>query len=472
MSFSLDQPFIFVDLETTGANPERDRITEIGLVAWEGGEAREWSTLVNPQTTIPPFICQLTGISDAMVAQAPAFADIAAEVMARLQGHVFVAHNARFDYGFLRNEFKRAGLDFRARVICTVKLSRKLFPGEYKHNLDAVAARNGLSADGVRHRALTDARLIHQFLVKLRQELPEDTLAGVLADISRQAGPPAGLDAEMIDRLPDGEGVYLIFGEAGQPLYVGRSKQLQRGVLAHFAPPGRGNKALRIQQPISRIEWVSTAGEFGAMLAEAKLLKSLEPSLNPPRRGQAELCAWRYLPNADGSAQVQLVHAAELDFGREAGLYGLYANPREANHTLRKIAEVHKLCLVRLGLEQAGRRRAAPCSAMPLGRCRGACVGKETALSHQARVSAVLAKLALARWPYAGAVLIREQNPGSTACDLHLIDHWRYLGSAANEAEMQVLLANPPPGEFDADIYKLLNKQLREGSGLKVETIS
>lgn len=119
---------------------------------------REWSTLVDPEIAIPGFIQTLTGISDDMVRDAPTFAEVAEEVLQRLQGRLFIAHNARFDYGFLKSEFSRAGHEFRSAVLCTVKSSRKLFPEHRKHNLDALIERHGLSANG-RHRALADAKL-------------------------------------------------------------------------------------------------------------------------------------------------------------------------------------------------------------------------------------------------------------------------------------------------------------------------
>ena len=156
MPEKLFEPMVFVDLETTGATGTVDRITEIGIVEVnEEGEVREWSSLVNPQTSIPPFIQNLTGISDAMVAEAPTFEELAEEVLMRLHGRLFVAHNARFDYGFLKNEFKRVGVDFKATVLCTVKLSRKLFPQFSKHSLDALIERHGLVCSA-RHRAMGD----------------------------------------------------------------------------------------------------------------------------------------------------------------------------------------------------------------------------------------------------------------------------------------------------------------------------
>src|SRR5262245_15055712 len=125
----LDAPLAIVDLETTGAHPVWDRVTEIAVLEVEAGEiCAEWSTLVNPGTSIPPAIQALTGITNAMVADAPSFEELAAQLYERLDGRVFVAHNARFDYGFLRHEFERAGLRFQARTLCTVKLSRRLYP--------------------------------------------------------------------------------------------------------------------------------------------------------------------------------------------------------------------------------------------------------------------------------------------------------------------------------------------------------
>ena len=152
--------FVFLDLETTGATPLHDRIIEIGLCeVIDGKVVCEWSTLVNPEKTISPFIENFTSINNAMVANKSTFAEISHELSERLSGKVLVAHNARFDYGFLKNEFRRLQMNFQAKVLCTVKLSRALYPQHRRHNLDALAERHGLSSQN-RHRALGDARLV------------------------------------------------------------------------------------------------------------------------------------------------------------------------------------------------------------------------------------------------------------------------------------------------------------------------
>lgn len=461
MASLFEQPLAFVDLETTGANAQRDRITEIGVVEWDGEAISEWSTLVNPQTSIPSFIVSLTGITDAMVADAPTFAELAENLLERLQGRVFFAHNARFDYGFLKNEFKRAGLMFRARTVCTVKLSRRLFPEEYKHNLDVVVARMGLGDAGERHRALTDARLIQRFLARLRETIDAGSLTAALDDLSRQPALPPGVDADALDDMPDGHGVYLFFAGNDLPLYVGKSNRLRRRVLSHFSGDHQSAKEMQISQQVQRVSWIGTAGELGAHLLEARLIKERQPSANHRLRRNEDVCTWRYTPNADGSAKPELVLVKDVDFSLERDLFGLYRSPREATNALRRLAEDTSLCQVVLGLERAPRRAGTPCFGMQVGKCRGACVGKEAKLMHQARFITLLSRYKLMPWPFPGAIAIREHDENSTASDWHLVKHWVWLGTAHAEDELPELLAAHPDRHFDMDEYKLLSKALK-----------
>ena len=128
----------FVDIETTGSHFDRDRITEIGIKTLASNQIQVWEQLINPQTFIPQNIQRLTGISPQMVEHQPSFDQVAKELKQELEGKIFVAHNARFDYGFIKASFKRIGIDFKPKVLCTVKLSRLLFPEQPRHNLDGV----------------------------------------------------------------------------------------------------------------------------------------------------------------------------------------------------------------------------------------------------------------------------------------------------------------------------------------------
>jgi DNA polymerase-3 subunit epsilon len=255
----------FVDLETTGGSPVEDRITEVGIIEVDldaddpsqpPQPVREWSTLVNPDAPIPPFIETLTGITNAMVAAAPRFEDLATDILARLDGRLFVAHNARFDHGFLKNAFRRLGHPFRPPVLCTVRLSRKLYPGHARHNLDTLIERHRLVVD-LRHRALGDARLLWQLWQRFHAALPSDRIAQAIDQLTARPSLPRHLDPDVLDTLPKTAGVYLFHGEpaadeqpAGlatdpktgaalrveepRPLYVGKAKNLRQRVMAHF----------------------------------------------------------------------------------------------------------------------------------------------------------------------------------------------------------------------------------------------
>lgn len=180
---------IFLDLETTGAKSAEDRITEIGLVEVIDGVASHWSTLVNPEMPIPEFIQGLTGIDDDMVRDAPHFSSLQDALFARLNGRLLVAHNARFDHSFLRNAFALGGLQFECELLCTVKLSRLLYPEEAKHNLDSITVRHQLQVES-RHRALADADLLWQFWRKLGQQFTSEVLQQA-ADSLVWCGPTA-----------------------------------------------------------------------------------------------------------------------------------------------------------------------------------------------------------------------------------------------------------------------------------------
>lgn len=183
------EKLVFLDLETTGANAALDRITEIGLVEVEGDRVERWSTLVNPQMPIPPFIQRLTGIDDRMVSDAPPIDAVLDTVRGRLDGALFIAHNARFDFGFLNNACLRAGSRLENEVLCTVRLSRRLFPAERRHNLDTLIARHQLVADE-RHRALADADLLWQLWRRLSSQIAPEVFQPAVRALRQRPGEP------------------------------------------------------------------------------------------------------------------------------------------------------------------------------------------------------------------------------------------------------------------------------------------
>jgi DNA polymerase-3 subunit epsilon len=456
----IPQRLVFIDLETTGANAARDRITEIGIVEVDGDRVSTWSTLVNPDRPIPEFIQQLTGIRNEMVADAPCFDQIAGELAERLRGCVFIAHNARFDYGFVKNEFQRLGQRFRADVLCTVRLSRKLYPEHHRHNLDSLIERHGLTHHD-RHRALADADLIWQFWRVLQRERSAELIADAVEQQLQRPNLPPQLDPELVDDMPETPGVYRFYGEHGVLLYVGKAKNLRSQVLAHFAADARKDQAMQLAREVRRINWIETVGEFGAWLLESRLVGDEQPIHNRRQRAASELCAWQLTAVAPGDFRPRLVGGDAVDFGRDEHLFGPFVTRREATHTLRKIAEVYSLCPLVLGLEATEPGR--PCSALPLQQCKGACVGKETPGMHSARLMAALARLKMQAWPYPGAVGLVERDDFLEVEEVHVVDGWRYLGTAKCDADIPALLETRRSATFDMDTYKLLKAQLGKG---------
>src|SRR3989344_686890 len=170
----LPEKIAFVDIETTGTSLASDRIIEIGIVRVENNTVtKTFQTLINPQTYLSPFITNMTGIQEHMLDNAPTFSQVKDDIKQLLQDCVFVAHNVRFDYGFLKHEFKRLGHTFTQKHFCTVKLSQILFPRARHHNLDSIIKRHSISCEN-RHRAFDDAQVLWDFFQLLQQKFPPE----------------------------------------------------------------------------------------------------------------------------------------------------------------------------------------------------------------------------------------------------------------------------------------------------------
>ncbi|MBX9629853.1 MAG: ethanolamine utilization protein [Burkholderiales bacterium] len=451
-----DQPAVFLDVETTGATANRDRITEIGLVEVADGKiVEEWSSLVNPGQRIPPEIEMLTGITNAMVADAPSFDALSAELHRRLEGKLLIAHNARFDYGFLRNEFARVGLRYLSRVLCTVKLSRRLYPQERRHNLDSLIERHGLACNQ-RHRALADARVLWDFAQHVRVELGADAVRTAVEQIVKTATLPPRLDPAEIDALPGAIGVYIFYGEGDTPLYVGKSLDIRSRVLAHFSGDHRVAKDMRIAQEVARIDWHETAGELGALLQEARWVKQVKPIHNHKLRPADE--PWALWWDAMKTLPPKAINASTIEFAVAENLYGPFRSRARANRALREIGDANGLCARALGLEHGG---TGPCFSYQVGKCRGACCGRETPIAHNLRLAQALQRLRLQPWPFGGAIGVREVDRVTQRAEVHLVDRWSYLGTVDSESDLHDALATRTERAFDLDTYQILSKWLK-----------
>ncbi|MDO8497925.1 MAG: exonuclease domain-containing protein [bacterium] len=270
----------FIDIETTGSSMLHDRIIEIGIIRVEDDQVSEvFETLINPQTYVSPFITELTGITSQEVEQAPPFEEIEAKVHNLLKDCTFVAHNVRFDYGFVKNEFKRLGRNFSSELMCTVRLSRKLFPHHTRHNLDAIIKRHDIQCEN-RHRALGDAKVIWEFYQKIRRKFNSKTLDKAFDWVMRKPSLPFLLNPEVLENIPESCGVYIFYGENDLPLYVGKSVNMKERVLTRLTNDHHSAKESSISAQLRRIEWIQTIGELGAHILESSKIKDLQPVYN------------------------------------------------------------------------------------------------------------------------------------------------------------------------------------------------
>ncbi|MDP9200036.1 MAG: exonuclease domain-containing protein [Pseudomonadota bacterium] len=444
-----DHPFAgeiaCVDLETTGGHAVHNRVIEAAVVVLsEGRVVEEYSTLVNPGTRIPYAIQQFTGITEAMVADAPPFAAVSSELLARLEGRLFVAHNVRFDYGFLRSEFHRLGIRFRAPLLCTVRLSRALTPGIRGHNLDAVMERYGIGCDA-RHRALGDARVLADFLRIAVERFPPAELACIVDRLRAVPRLPAALDPSVADELPEAPGVYLIYGENDALLHVGKAKNLATRALSHFGEP-RTQRERELQALARRIEWIETAGEFGALVTEARFVKDRMPLLTRRRRDIAD--HWTIRLSDDPAAPGATIGTFDTEDDAQDA-YGMFRRRGDAERALEGIAREHQLCRKRLGIE-AGE---GSCIGYAPGRCRGACVGVESPVLHTLRARLALSGLKRRDWPFPGRIGIRERDWRGHE-EIHVFDRWCHLGVVSCGFDLSE--CEERPRIFDPDVYRIL----------------
>jgi DNA polymerase-3 subunit epsilon len=440
----------FVDIETTGSHFDRDRITEIGIKTLANDQIQVWEQLINPHTFIPQNIQRLTGISPQMVENQPSFEQIARELKQELEGKIFIAHNARFDYGFIKASFKRIGIDFKPKVLCTVKLSRLLFPDQSRHNLDTIIHAHGLSVSA-RHRALGDADLLLQFWRVCESKFGKEKLNEVINQLIGNPSLPPNIDKELIDAIPDGPGCYIFYGDNKTPLYIGKSISLRSRVMGHFQGALTQRKEMKLSLQIRDIDWIETSGELGALILESSLIKERMPSMNIKLRRSKDLCGWSLVEDASGALAPVMVTHHQLAPGLQDNLYGLFYSKREAHSCLKAMAKKYHLCEALLGLEK--RVEGKSCFGYQVKQCGGACLNLTPINLHNLQLKTALELFKVQVWPYSGAIAIKEGG------EMIVVDKWCYLGTAINQDELYEL-AESGEAEFDLDIYKILKKAL------------
>ncbi len=487
MPHIFDYPLAVIDVETTGTSYTYGGVIDVGVLRIEQGQVvQTFQQLINPGTTIPAFITQLTSITNDQLADAPYFGDIAKQLHELLTDCVFVAHNARFDYAFIKEEFKRANIRYAPKTFCTVKLSRGLFPHHRHHNLDALISRFNIAIQD-RHRAFGDAQATWQAMQTMVSQAEPKLLEHIVKQQLRMPTLPPQLPKTTIDSLPDSPGVYIFENAKGAPLYVGKSINIKSRVLSHFSDDVRSAKELTMAQEVAHIRTIPTSGELGALLKESELIKSLMPIYNRllrrktelvlaiqnrspegyptvrvARHGQAQIesrvLSFEYRVKAESpDAKLETLNSKlPTDSIAMESVVAVFKSEREAKDSLLSLAKEYKLCHKFLGLQKT----SGACFAHQLGHCSGACVGKELPISYELRFNQAFAGLKLQRWPYPGPILVTEHDRDNLNHTSFIIDQWRIV-SVIHQRDQDTETSSLD-ATFDLDQYKILRQYLNK----------
>lgn len=456
-----EHPLVFVDIETTGLRPTYDRIIEIGIVKVINGKVvAKFNTLVQPGIHLPPEIVKITGINTSDLDSSPSFRMIKDEVLELLNDSIFVAHNARFDYSFIKNEFKRVGINFSTKPLCSAKLSRSLFPRFRRHNLDALIERFELDCEN-RHRAFDDAHVIFQFFKKINEVVDSKKIFKCLDTQLKKNSLPTNLKPSDLDNLPETPGVYIFYGANGVPLYVGKSINIRDRVLSHFNSDHSNNKEMRISQQIESIETIQTVGELGALLLESQLVKKLQPIYNRKLRHARNLICLRKSQDEDGYYRV-LISTDPIQIGELSEILGIFRSVKQAKQFLIYLAKESNLCEKLLGTEKTNQA----CFGYRLGRCKGGCIKKEHPTLYNFRFMEAFKKTRIQNWPFSGPILLKEENPIDKKEEVFIVDQWCVIGSGKVSDDLETIESNEY--NFDLDTYKILNSFLKSGKKYKI----
>jgi DNA polymerase-3 subunit epsilon len=276
--------YAIVDIETTGGYASAHDITEIAIVLHDGIQVTEvFETLIKPSVPIPYFIQSLTGINHAMVADSPSFAAMAQVIFNKLQGRVFVAHNVNFDYSFVKHHLSKAGLDLVAPKLCTVRLSRKVFPTLPSYSLGNLCRHFSIGIEN-RHRAGGDALATAQLFTHILRNDGATHIKGFLKKNSREQSLPPNLSKEQLEKLPYCPGVYYFHDEKGKIIYVGKAKNIKYRVSSHFTNNGSGRQKQEFMRNIHSISYQHCGTELMAFILENVEIRKYWPRYNSSQK--------------------------------------------------------------------------------------------------------------------------------------------------------------------------------------------
>ena len=418
--------YAIIDVETTGGRASRNRITEIAIVLSDGQRVLDrWSSLINPERYIPAGIVELTGITQEMVADAPKFYEVARKIVEMTEGAVFVAHNARFDYSFVREEFQRLGYTYTRKQLCTVRLSRQAFPGQPSYSLGKLCHTFGIHNEA-RHRAMGDAAATTELLHRILAGEAEQASAEAMINLGiKEALLPQNITLETIHELPEEPGVYYFHNVRGDVVYVGKSINIKKRVAQHFSQ--KTEKARKMQQHVHDITCEVCGNELIALLLESHEIKRLRPPINRAQRVRKFPYVVHHWINEDGyiclgAEQVTAARRKELQIISE------YPKMGHAKGALARCVEQYELCS---NLTQHHRRSGA-CFHYHLKQCHGACAGQEAPDTYNQRARQAVNRLTTV---FEEDFFILDQGRTPEEASVVLVEEGNYCGYGFIERE-------------------------------------
>lgn len=279
--------YAIVDIETTGGHASANGITEIAIVLHDGEKITgRYETLVNPHQLIPRYVEALTGISNSMVADAPSFETVAPRIFNLLDGKIFIAHNVNFDYSFVKYHLNKSGIEWQAPKLCTVRMSRKVFPGHPSYSLGKICRSLEIGIDH-RHRAMGDAAATVQLWEKILATGGQEVVCEYLKRGTGEQSLPLYLDSDQIYSLPRIPGVYYFLDQKGEVIYVGKAVDLRKRVTSHFTNNKTGKQKQEFMRHVHQVKYVPVPSEIMAFLLEEAEIKRLWPRYNRSQKRPA-----------------------------------------------------------------------------------------------------------------------------------------------------------------------------------------
>jgi DNA polymerase III subunit epsilon len=376
-----NQRYAIVDLETTGGMAKRDRIIEIAIVIHDGDQiVDKYSTLVNPERSISYEITRITGITNEMVVDAPKFYEVAKEVVLKTEDTVFVAHNVNFDYSFLREEFDRLGYTFTKKNLCTVKLSRKSFPGLRSYSLGNLIKHFDIEVES-RHRALDDAYATAIIFDKILKLQGNETTKVFINRGIQEHKLPEQISMERIHQLPEKAGVYFFYDIYNTIIYVGKSINIRSRIMQHFSQINA--KSEKLVRRSNDIDYVITGSELIALLLESEKIKVLNPEINRAQKTKEYPYMITSQKDDKGYLTFSILKAKDAKLGKRLVL-SYFSSIQSAKSRMAYMRELYTLCEEKINVVGDPHKK---CFFYDMKECYGACVGMEEAHEYNYRAN-------------------------------------------------------------------------------------